>query len=407
MPNLEPHARTRQARSIRNDKQIIDSGLALASEQGWAGLTFPGVAERSGLSLRPVRDRFADRSELAAAVWVEQVAPALASAFAGLVDAFSLIVDGRSQGGDALTDALLPFTAPAPELRAAAELIIVSGYDPPVHGAIGRSTCPAFRAWVLPRHGSISRAEAARRAYLLSTALGLLAQGLNWPTAGLDLTPEFSRVAAALGADREPGAQPYNSAEYLDRGAEFNTGDPAWDALLQATLDQVGTRGYEAATTAAIARASGYTEGLLFGRYASKQDLFFDASRRMIGSATRLNADYQREIAASSSPGMSEAVMIREFMRPGREHVRIIGLEQHRLGWHNPEFQSAINSLQEPVVQEFIAHCGHADRQRALAAVHLEFARGIGPAMLAQLLPETWDLPYDVVTIPLLEPTSE
>lgn len=401
----QPRARARQDRSIRNDARIIDAAFTLTSERGWAGLTFPGVAERSGLSLRPVRDRFADRSELAAAVWVERVAPALASTITSLIEAHASIVDGRPHDGNALANALIPFTRPSAELRAAAELIIVSGYDPLVQGAIGRSTCPALRDWIRPRHGAISRAESARRAYLLSTALGLLAQGLNWPTGELDLTPEFLKVAAALGADREPVEQPSNSADYLDRGADFNTGDPAWDALLQATLDQVGARGYEAATTAAIARASGYTEGLLFGRYASKQDLFFDASRRMIGSATRLNADYQREIAASSSPGMSEAVMIREFMRPGREHLRIISLEQHRLGWHDAEFQSAINSLQEPVVQEFIAQSGQADPQRALASVHLEFAGGIGPVLLAQLLPETWDLPYDVVTIPLLEPT--
>lgn len=406
MSNDEPPIRARQERSIRNDSLIIEAALNLAAEQGWAGLLFPGVAQRAGLSLRPVRDRFADRSELAAAVWVERVAPALAAAVSDLVGALASIVDGRPQDGVALSDALAPFTTPSVEMRAAAELIIVSCYDPSVHGAIGLSTCPALRAWVMPRDDSISRAEAARRAYLLSTALGLLAQGLSWPTSDLDLTPEFSRLATALGADRDPIEQPSNSAEYLDRGADFNTGDPAWDALLKAALDQVGTRGYEAATTAAIARASGHTEGLLFGRYPSKKDLFFDASRRMIGIATRLNADYQWEIAASSSPGMSEAVMMREFMRPGRERMRIIGLEQHRLGWHDSEFQSAINSLQEPVVQDFMAESGHADRQRALASVHLEFSRGIGPVMLVQLIPETWDLPYDVVTIPLLDPPS-
>lgn len=70
------------------------------------------------------------------------------------------------------------------------------------------------------------------------------------------------------------------------------TGDPAWDAILTATLDCVGELSYEAATIDAIDAAGGYTHTVIFTRYRTKQDLFIDATDRIMGRlATALRHD--------------------------------------------------------------------------------------------------------------------
>ena len=71
----------------------------------------------AGLSLRPVRDRFADRSELAAAAWTSRVYPELVGDLIRLQEATDLAIkSGEAQG---LIDALEPFHRPEPRMRAA------------------------------------------------------------------------------------------------------------------------------------------------------------------------------------------------------------------------------------------------------------------------------------------------
>ena len=252
-----------------------------------------------------------------------------------------------------------------------------------------------------PARGTLSRTDAARHAYLLILALGLLLEGRRPGVADLDLTPVLRDTAAALSHPTAPARLPTASATHLDAGAVFATGDPAWDRLLQASLDEIGARGYDAATVDVIARASGSSQGLLFGRYATKRDLFLDATRRMLGEATELNVAFQLRIGESHSLGIAEAVMLREWMDPRRFALRTIGLEQYRVGWHDPEMQAAMDAEQAPVIEPLLAMWSADGPALGLARVHLARAGGMGPLLLADLHPESYRLPYDVVTVPL------
>ena len=394
----------RQARSIRNDGRILDAGYQLLAQHGWSNLTFPPVAHLAGLSQRPVRDRFADRSELTAAVWTQRIHPELVGDLVALQDASDLAIKaGESQ---ALLEGLEPFHRPEPRMRAAMEVLIVAGFDPIVRGALDSTLLPHLRRWMTPGFEGLTRADAARRAYIACTALGMVVTGLQFGPDQPRLEVEVRRLASALATRGEPADQPSATADHVDVGTEFGTGDPDWDDLLQATLDQVGTRGYDAATTAAIARASGHTEGFLFARYASKIDLFFDATQRMLSRNAAANIEFQEAVAAMSSPGIGEAVIMREFMRPGRERLRLINLEQYRVSWQDGRFQRMMNQGLEPFMDAVAASMSEASPAEARAAALMELVRGVGPVVLSHLIPESWDLPFDVVTVPLLNPAG-
>ena len=94
---------------------------------------------------------------------------------------------------------------------------------------------------------------------------------------------------------------------------------------------------------------------------------------------------------------------MREFMRPGRERLRLINLEQYRVSWHDERFQRMMNQVLEPFMDAFAASIPQASPAQARAAALMEIIRGAGPVALSHLVPETWSLPYDVVTIPLLD----
>ena len=105
-----------------------------------------------------------------------------------------------------------------------------------------------------------------------------------------------------------------------------------------------------------VAHAAGYTEGLLFARYATKRDLFVDATARMTEPATRLNQAMSDDLAKRYSWGISDAVMMREFMRPGRERVRTIVLEQYRLASHQPDVQAVVEGGSAPTAAMAASH---------------------------------------------------
>lgn len=395
--------RARSGRAQLNDTTILNAAVALIAEQGWESATLAAVAGRAGLSTRPVYDRFVDRGQLAAAVWQDACVPALVPAMQRLL--------GTVSGGPGTVDpdqfhsALAPFVRPDSVMRAAATLLIVGGYEPQLREQVDPSLGVVIKPAITPSDGGLTAAQAARNAYAVSVGLGLLLMA-QWKRASdLDLSGEISRVAVALSSEVAPTELPAESAAHLDDMALFDTGDPVLDDVLQATLDQVGRYGLERATMQRIARAAGVSEGFVFRRYPTKMDLFLDATNRVVERAGALNSDYMTELAARFSPGVSAATMTREIMRPGIELQRGINLEQVRLTWHNEPmrrvYQAAMDAIPPSSAEHLTLDIPTAPDEVA-ASLHVSEAVAIGAILLATMQPDAWNLPYDVVTVPLL-----
>ena len=380
---------------MRNDATILQATLDLLAEEGWVGLSHTRVARRAHLSVRPVRDRYADRSDLAAAVWEHLIAPRWTASMAAVLAA-------ADAGDDAmLLAALDPFARPASTHRAGGELLMVAAHDDDVRAIVAdEAIAPLARAL----DGSATgRTRAAVHGYAAMLALGLLLESWREGAAEIDLSGIVHRVAAAFREPTRARRLPSAAAPHLDQGAVIDTGEPLWDSVLRATLRQVGTRGYESATVESIVAEAGCSQTVLFHRYPTKGDAFLDATRRMFGAATALNVDYQQRMAHTHSPGLAEAIMLREYMRPGREVERVIGLEQYRLAWHDPAMRAALQAEQRPMHEAILRDHSHLPLGEARTLLHAELAMGMGPVLLAQLIPEAGALPYDVVTVPLID----
>lgn len=384
----------RPAHLARNDALIVDAAAALLSDEGWSALTLAGVAQRAGLSVRPVRDRYSDRIQLAHAAWDRVIAPSWSRSMERVLDC--------ATAGDvpALASALAPFLHPDPAHRAAGELLLIAAHDDDVRAVVAAAALRPLEEALDPAQ---SRTRAAARSYAVMLALGLMLESWRSTAEGVDITTPLTRLAAVLHEPGEPVSLPPDRATHLDEGPVIDTGDSMWDAVLVATLRQVGTRGYEAATVEAIVSEAGCSQSVLFRRYATKSDAFFDATRRMVGAAMELNVAYQQRVATEHSPGIAEAVMMREFMRAGREVERIISLEQYRLAWHDEQLRAAVAAEQAPVQAAYLASLSHISEDEAQARLHLELAIGMGTVLLSQLVPASWHLPYDAITVPLID----
>lgn len=401
-PERMARQRPPQLRVLRNDARLFAAALATLVEDGWPALTFNRVAARAGLSRTPLYARFDTPSALAAALWWVRCWSPLQTAINDVLRAGGTTAAATPSPED-ITAALTVFLRPPAELTAAAELLVIAQFDPALREAVGDTLAAEAVALCSPQARRTSRTVAARRAYLLGLALGLLLAARRPSAATLELEPIVTPLAAALAADVAPRALPMMSSLHLDAPVPFDTGDVTRDALLQAALDQIGEQGFDGASVSRIVTRAGSSQGALFVRYASKLDLFIDATRRQAAYGFQANADYERRIAAENSPGVAEAVAIREVQRPGRDRVRALNLEQFRVAWHN----AAVSDATESELAALVSRLAENDSSWAGAAgvvqVHTQYALTYGLVALAQLCPDCWKLPYDVVTVPLLD----
>lgn len=398
---LPPRRRGRRRDARENDARLLDAAVPLAAHEGWRGLVAPRLCEVTGLSPAPVRERFHDRGELAAALWRQRLSDPFLSALAAVVAATP-----KPAGGEAKADpepmlaALAPFQEPDDILRAAIELIIMGRFEPLLGEAIAQTWQGWASSWLRPEPGGLTAAQAARNGYSLLFALGLLLTSRGVPMPLVNCDNWISAMVRAMASDAQPQSVLAGRAEHLDLGAVFNTDDPVWDALLQATLDEVGSRGYDGATLERIAHRAGYSRGIIQSRYETKKEVFLDATRRMLAEAVALNGDYSRRISEQYGGGMADAALLREFMEPDRRLLRAIAMEQIRMAWHDPDMAAVMRDEAEEGMRKAEIHT--AGSQDAMASARsFGWAGGQGSALLADLEPGAYALPYDVVTVPL------
>ena len=384
-----------EARTARNGRLILDAALRVIDQESWAALTPRHVSERAGLSRTAVLSRHPDRSALGVAVWRERIAEPLLSAWRDLV---SYVDAGMDSAAD-LQRVMHPFTRPNAIMRTAAELIIVGRYDTEIFRAISETVGNEFTNWTTPATPAVSPTLAAQRALTIGLAHGYLTEARRNRTLKVDLSGEISKLAFALAHPATLTELPKVSATHLDDPVRFDTDDPMVKSVLRSTLELVGTVGFDATTIESICQHSGFTRSVIFNRYKTKRDLFVDATNQMLSEAVSLNDHYMSRIAEDHGVSIADACMLREFMRPGREANVTVALEQLRISWHDLDVQAAIDLAlienQRKISQDVPSSAGEVSAVLVTAA-----ALGHGIVALANINPDIWLLPYDVVLVP-------
>lgn len=368
---------------------------------GWEGSSLAVIAEAAGVSRSAVLDRYGDRPGVVSAAWRERLSPVIEDALGTVLTTIEAV--GPQARPGALLAALQPFFSPDASMRAIAEVLLVARYIEPLADSVAGTLGQELDDWLTPR-GPLKRDQAARRAMTAIVAIGMLIEArTGHRITASDLRQPVRAFAQALEADIPAVKLPATRAMHLTLRPVLDDTDPALLKLLTATLEEVGERGYEAATITRIARSSGYSKGLLFGRYDNKRALFLDATSRGLFAAATANEAFQQKIAETTSRGIADAVITRETMRPELKAMRTITTEQFRLAWHDEEMRATFTGVQDALTQQYRAASPHLTASQARGHVFFEFARGIGMGVLADLHPASWKLPYDVVIVPLID----
>ena len=286
---------------------------------------------------------------------------------------------------------------PDATLVAAANDILLAARDPQARLVVQRTIGAILDLWLQPVPRRWTSRQAAQAAYTFALGLGLLlaSQGKRPAATARDrqLRPRIEALQARTPGRTLPEVQSPHWETPVFGVAEAQRG-----RLLLASFDTIATRGYEAVHVDAIARQAGVPLALAHTWYATDRLLLMDTMRRVQHQGFLANEDVQARLIAGFGPGITEAVMIREFMRPGRENQRACALELLRLCWADAD------QMRETEAElSGLAKGSRRSPTDAEAFIYVDWALGLGVIALAVIAPNAWRLPFDVVTVPLLD----
>lgn len=225
----------------------------------------------------------------------------------------------------------------------------------------------------------------------LVVGIGLVLSARRRGSEALDLGWHVACLKQAISnpdADRElPG--PIEDFEDVTIGSD----DPGLDALLNAMLEEVASRGYQGATTARVVASAGVSQGLFYGRYASKLDLFIDAIERRHRIALQTGENTFTDLKWHHGTAVAEAMIWREYLRPTHRLSQNLALETLRLSWHEPRLRARTESAEAMFIADRTDDVAPDDLKASAAQQHWDLALGHGTSLLSHLLPDAYALP--------------
>lgn len=373
----------------RNDDLVNEAIVEVLVELGWPGFTLRNVASRAGVSRQAVTDRFPDRPHMAVHAWQTTFSGTLHGALDRLLAAHGLC-DGEPS---TVEEAWKVFRQPTGTMRGALELVMQAPFEPLLHEAVDAVLGPLATRWTWVASARGSRTQATQRAYLIARALGFLAMGSIVRLDDVDVGPADAAVAEAIA---HPARARRIQIDAPPQG-EIVTGHERLDALLRATLRNVATVGYDAASVDAICRDAGVTKGFLFHRYANKQALFVDAAKVRQSSAIRASTEWLATVAARHGQARAEAAFVRTVLHPDRIETLRVSSEELHVALHDDGLAASFASTAAAVAKSAL---GRVDGV-TLGYAHHARAAGEGIGLLTILDPGAWSLPFEVVLVPL------
>ena len=401
---IAKHGRIRPSHAVRNDAKLDTAIVAVIAENGWDDLSVNKVAKAAGLTPGAVYKRHADKTALGIHAWDRLLRTSLTDAIDAVITAGLAAGIPAPDANEASATTLPAFAAamqafihPAPGIRAALELVMGSQFDPAQRAAIFEPAATWLRERCQPDGGD--NARAAQATAIAVWALGLILVSNRPWTDSMDTAPAIARIHGALAHPATPTPLPANSAGYL-RGTPFDTGDPRVDTILMSILESVGAIGYQRTHVVTATDAAQVSETFAFMRYPTKLDLFLAVIQTGYAQAYDDIRAFRESVAAEHGIGLAEAVTWREYLAPDVAERRIASIETDRLTLHNPRMRQTAIAADIAILDSILLDVPKDQRSAMTGHLHLDFASGHGLPLIGILLPDSWQLPFDVVTVP-------
>ena len=383
--------RARPSHALRNDALLSAAATTTIATLGWDSTTIAHVADAAGLTHGAIYGRYIDKGELGAAHWTTTLLPALQEALHA-----SIAAGMRSDGAEAFTEAMLRFVAPAPPLIAAVEMILAAPFEAIIGPGILADAQTLLAAWSEPS-ADLDATTATQAAAIVYFAFGLTLASYGPWLSEADMEPALRQLHQAVSAPTPIVTLPESPERYFSK-TRLTADDPRLEALLNATVDLIGTLGYRGASVARICRAAGVSQGFLFDRFATKLDLLITTLEPLQQEAVRITDALGAQMRATYGPSIAEAVTWREHQLPEYQPSRLFSLEFVRLSRFNERVREQLGGTVATAVEERIAAAAGSSRPELIGFTHRDYAVSLGLIAVGNILPNAWKLPFNCIT---------
>lgn len=301
---------------------------------------------------------------------------------------------------DACVDALNAFVRPGADLSAAAELMLAARFDAVLHESI----VGGARERVVARCSTVhtDAISATKASFLVVAALGYLLTHRRPDAANVDIREDVFDLLTAFDNVVPATPLPKVDAPQWERHS-IEEPDLGLRSLLEATLDEVAERGYGDATFLRICARSGVSQGFLYSHFATKVELFIEATRRNQLAGFEENRVFAENLSKQMGEPLTEAIMMREYCNARHARGFSLVLEQLRLAWFNERMREVHQKAQAEFVESVATLLPGRHKARYKDHMHWNLSLGFGSHLISDLLPQMHELPLDVVMVPLVE----
>jgi AcrR family transcriptional regulator len=366
---------------------------------GYAAASLRAIARIAAMSVTSVTRRYPSIADAAADAWRNHYGAIASRDLSDLLESAGL--GSRSGEATAFVEHLAAFSAPNGSWRTITELLMIAAFAAPLREAASGDLGALALAWWTPSPHT-SPTLAAQRAYLLIAALGFAGMGSIPHLVGTPPRETFEQLYEALHTPGEAHAITLPATMPMENEAfDLDASDPNQARLLTAILDVVAEHGLDRASTLAIVRAAGASEGLLFGRYPTKISAFLDAIAHHQRRALAHQTDVALALAVQHPTAVVDAIVMQRSLTPERSRRRVIAMEYLRAARHHPSVTASVQRDRDTAIEQIHTAFPFLADATVRAWVHYGLAIGAGLGFLPLLVPHAHRLPYQVVLTPI------
>ena len=332
--------RARPVTAFENDVIIRAATSQILANLGMEGLSFSAVSKESGLSHTALTYRYETSVDLLNHLWIEQCVPGFIQ---DLENTLEILMRNDIDEKNAYASLAKLFASEDSNL-AALEIIAQSA----TNEALQKVVSDSFKEKINSRKDAI---EKAQYTFLWQVLVGSMFQFRINQVNLKKLSALILDIAHAVARTNKPADLPKVDSSHF-KSKRFSTGDETTDNLLQATLECVGTFGFDGTTTNAIAKSAGVTTGALFSRFPTKLDLIVTASSYQYRNGYQQNLNFVSVLIENYGPEIGNAIYLREYLSPGLDLERSIEIEVLRVSWHRRTLHEEIAASTKAFLKE-------------------------------------------------------
>jgi AcrR family transcriptional regulator len=385
--------RARPSNAFENDARIRDMAMTQLAVDGLEGLTLGNVARNLGMSHTAMSKRYGQLDDLLCDLWTN-IAVAQIDTILGWIAGEVKRINDPKNDAKAASDATL--FRKTKEKLVTLELLALNPTRPKLREVVQQTF--EQRLGELAKNHSI---QAAQTVFLFAMVIGILGELRSTSANREALAQVTTAVIDAMATPGEVIKLPRVDASHMRR-YDFNTGDIRRDQILMSCLRNVGRRGFVQTTTKSIAHDAGVSEGLIFSMFASKADIFFEATSLQSELGFQANLDFVVSLNEQYGTGVANAILIREWLSPDLGEFRAALLEETRITWHDVDLWRRIYKVKEDLLNKDRVPGKKPSMTPFDKAVQMiALALPIGVYIVGEAFPAATELPFSVATLPV------